>query len=130
MNDHDLDGLVRALPPVSASPGFEARVLRRVAEGRGRSRRRIGVLAMAGGLAASLVVVVPVLRARQQEHHRAELRAEVLALRAAVDQLQAGVAPPLVYVGGDDRVDLLVDPRTLAQAGGPASAPSYRGEEL
>jgi len=129
MNDHELDDLVRALPPVHASPGFQARVMRRAAEGRGPRRQR-WVLAVAGGLVAVTAFVVPAVKMRQHERQRAELRAEVLALSAAAAELQAGVDPALVYVGGDDRVDIVVDPRKLAQAGRPVGAPSYRGEEL
>lgn len=129
MNDHVLDALVRALPPVHASPGFQARVMRRATEGRRPSRWR-WVLALAGGLVAVAALVVPAVRMRQQERRLAELRAEVLALSAAAAELQAGVAPPLVYVGGDDRVDIVVDLRKLAQAGRPVRAATYRGEEL
>jgi hypothetical protein len=130
MNDPELDDLVRGLPPVTASPGFEARVARRLAEPyRPRTTRR--ALVAAGALAVlAAVVIVPVVRSRHEEHRRAELRAEVMALRQAVAELRAGVPPEPVYVGGDDRVDIVIDPRALAQAGKAVRPAAYRGEEL
>ncbi len=132
MNDRELDALVRGLPRPGAGPGFAARVVRAARQSQ-RPRGR-GRLALAGvALAAAVLVTTGVLERRHAERQRAALAAEVRALRAAVGELEAGLgAPPLVYVGGDDRVDIVVDGRRFPPGAAHAAAePALsRGEEL
>ncbi len=132
MNDRELDALVRGLPRPGASPGFATRVLRAARRPR-RSPVRVRLALAAGTVAVLVAVAGGALERRHDRERRAALAAEVMALRAAARELEAGVgAPPLVYVGGDDRVDIVVDGRRFAEgkARGAVHPASYRGEEL
>jgi hypothetical protein len=111
---------LRALPREEASPGFTAAVLERAAapaaaDG-GWSRATLA-------LAASLVLVtVLTAGALERAHQRRELRGRVDALRTEHDALQQELAqlkqlsaqePAVVYLGGDESVDVVlsVDPK-------------------
>ena len=154
-----LDQLLRALPREQASDGFRDRVLRaarqaerpRAARAPWFSRPRYalaltaGVLSLALGLSMSLYLDE---RGRQAELRReiAELRKEHRRLDAEVEQLrgetiQAGGgagARRVIYLGGDDTVDYVLDLERLARQGSlggrliPAAYPAapYSGGAL
>lgn len=113
MEDHRLGELLRELPREHARPGFTARVLNRL-----ESPERppaIPRLALAGALAAFVAVGTSVLvdarrdaieaaRARQALQ---QIRAEHMRLAQEVRDLSA--PPPVVYLGGNEKVDLVLD---------------------
>jgi hypothetical protein len=122
MEDHRLGDLLRELPRESARPGFTTRVLRRLeAPERRRSMPR---LALAGAMAATLAVTAGVLvdarrdalEAVRAQQALQEIRAEHGRLEREVRELSR---PPLVYLGGNENVDLVLD---LGQVGGTEGA--------
>ncbi|RMF73989.1 MAG: hypothetical protein D6738_07575 [Acidobacteria bacterium] len=142
MNDHDLRRLLRDLPRPAARPGFTEQVLARIdtpaAPRRAGTRRRLGV----GLAAAALLLVAPlagVLGWRAWERQRAV--AELAALRQEQRQLAealrawdaapaAAARPEVVYLGGDDSVDIVFDVAHAARvlrASGPAARPAVSG---
>jgi hypothetical protein len=131
MEDHRLGDLLRELPRERARPGFTARVLNRL-----ESPRRtpaIPRLALAGALAAFLAVGTGVLvdarkeaiEAAQARQALQQIRAEHMRLAQEVRDLSA--APPVVYLGGNEKVDLVLD---LGKVGGSEGATPvvYHGE--
>ena len=117
MEDHRLGDLLRELPRESARPGFTTRVLQRLdAPERRRSMPR---LALAGAMAATLAVTAGVLvdarrdalEAVRVQRTLAEIRAEHGRLEREVRELSQ---PPVVYLGGNENVDLVLD---LGKAG-------------
>jgi hypothetical protein len=131
MEDHRLGDLLRELPRERARPGFTARVLNRL-ESPAR-RPAVSRLAMAGALAAFLAVGAAALVDARREavetaHARQalqEIRAEHLRLEREVHDLSA--PPPVVYLGGNEQVDLVLD---LGQVDGSEGATpvAYHGE--
>lgn len=143
-----LEEALRELPRMEASAGFTEAVLRRVEESAGRrgspARRRPALAwALATAAAVSLALVAFTLlprlgpvpgdrealsgaagpatsegAARLREEHR-RLREEIRALRALVDE-----NPPLLYLGGDDHVDLVFDFLPAADDGGRRARPA------
>lgn len=141
-----LERALRELPRMEAPPGFTETVVARLDCGVGRQaardRRRqpalawtLASVAVVLGLAA--VILVPRLdplpgdrtagadaagpaiaerAGRLREEHR-RLREELEALRALVDE-----NPPLLYLGGDERVDLVFDFLPAADARGSGQA--------
>jgi hypothetical protein len=111
MEDHRLGDLLRELPRETARPGFTARVLRRIeVPGRRFSPR----LALAGALALTVTVAAGVLvetrrdaieTARAQQALQ-EIRAEHGRLEREVQELSQ---PSVVYLGGNENVDLVLD---------------------
>jgi hypothetical protein len=93
MEDHRLGELLRELPREHARPGFTARVLNRLESA--ERQPAIPRLALAGALAAFLAVGMSVL----VDAHK-ELAQEVHDLSAP---------PPVVYLGGNEQVDLVLD---------------------
>ena len=115
MEDQRLGDLLRELPRERARPGFTARVLRRIeASGRGEPRRFSPRFALAGALALTLTVAAGVLveaRRDAMESTRTrqalqEIRAEHGRLEREIDQLSQ---PSVVYLGGNENVDLVLD---------------------
>jgi hypothetical protein len=116
MSDEELQGLLRSLPREGASEGFTEGVMARLDEVR-RPLYRDPRLA----LAASLVLAVALWfgigswrDARQQDHARERVR----ALRTELEELQKDVSlmrelAPVLYLGGDDEVDLVIDMRRV-----------------
>ena len=140
MEDHDVGRLLRELPRETARSGFTQRVLARLdepaqsaavpgwREGRGWRFR----LAMAATTTALLAVVsAGVIRHEQsrEAERTAEARRLLQEIRAEHDrieqELRALSEPPVVYVGGDEEVDLVVDlDRVPAEDG--ATPATYR----
>ena len=131
MKDHRLGELLRELPREHARPGFTARVLNRL-ESPERTPA-IPRLALAGALAAFVAVGASMLMdARQEAMETArarqtleQIRAEHLRLAQEVRDLSA--PPPVVYLGGNEKVDLVLD---LGKVGGSEGATpvAYHGE--
>jgi hypothetical protein len=114
MEDHRLGDLLRELPRETARPGFTARVLRRIEVPERRERRFSPRLALAGALALTLTVAAGVLvetrrdaieTARAQQALQ-EIRAEHGRLEREVQELSQ---PSVVYLGGNENVDLVLD---------------------
>lgn len=138
MNEHEefddrLNAALRALPREKAAAGFKGRVLARLAESAPAATpvnvlpfQQRGLRAKAPlwiSIAAALLALV--VGAREWQHRReqeeamqriAELRTqyEILADTMAELRGQAAAARPVVYVGGNQDVDLVFDLSRLA----------------
>jgi hypothetical protein len=131
MEDHRLGDLLRELPREQARPGFTARVLNRLDAP--ERRRAIPRLALATALAAVLAVTAGLLiDARQDalesaraEQALAEIRAEHARLEREVRELSD--QPSVVYLGGNEDVDLVLDLGKVRGSEGATPA-AYHGE--
>jgi hypothetical protein len=114
MEDHRLGDLLRELPRETARLGFTARVLRRIEE---PGRRFSPRLALAGALALTVMVAAGVrvetrrdaietARAQQALQVLQDIRAEHGRLEREVQELSQ---PSVVYLGGNENVDLVLD---------------------
>lgn len=117
MEDHRLGDLLRELPRETARPGFTARVLRRIEVPERRERRFSPRLALAGALALTVMVAAGVrvetrrdaietARAQQALQVLQDIRAEHGRLEREVQELSQ---PSVVYLGGNENVDLVLD---------------------
>ncbi len=134
MADDRLTDSLRKLPPDPASAGFTGRVLARLDERPARRPRR---LALAGALAAVLVAAVALTAGWQGWRERtaaeaerrllAELQAEHQLLMREWNELRAARQPePVLYLGGNDNLDVVLDlrripPEALALQAEPAA---------
>lgn len=121
MQDHRVTEILRELPREQARPGFTARVLARLDEPRPwrRWQPRLAVAAFA----AVLVVALGAAWQQQRDQARIEEARRVLReLRAQHSQLERELReiaePPVVYLGGDEDVDLVVDMGRVQDADG------------
>jgi hypothetical protein len=131
MEDHRLGDLLRELPRESARPGFTARVLHRLeAPERRRSMPR---LALAGALAMAVLTITTgvlvdarrdALEAVRAQRALAEIRAEHGRLEREVQELSR---PPVVYLGGNENVDLVLDLGKVGETEG-AKLAAYHDE--
>jgi hypothetical protein len=108
-----IENALALLPQQSAPPDFTRRVLERLE--RSESRRRLRRRVAAAGLALTLLAGAS-LRLRQEEIERARLaamRSEQKQIAVELEKLKRATrAPdPVVYLGGDDRVDYVLDLR-------------------
>jgi hypothetical protein len=129
MEDRRLNRLLRELPPVAASPGFTARVLDRLdgPDRTGADRRRTAVwprlalpAAALAGLFAALVWTQEV-RTDRVRSQAAEARALLEEIRHEHGRLEEDLQaltqePSVLYLGGDDEVDLVVDLERVPRA--------------
>lgn len=118
MEDHSVGPLLRELPRERAREGFTARVLARLdapapKPWRHSLRYRVvfATAALAGMIASAGILQVhagrqEALRAAEARKVLRELRSEHESLK---QELQSLSQPPVVYVGGDEEVDLVVD---------------------
>lgn len=133
-NDDELGRLLRALPREQAGADFTEQVMARIAS---PARRGEGgsVVAFPGGrrlpgwsgwLMAAAALLLLGLGMREWQHRRdvaesmqriAELRERYEALAGELKELrrEAADAKPVVYVGGNEKVDLVVDLAKLAE---------------
>ena len=127
MRDEELQRALASLPRQEVSADFTAVVLGRISE-RPSARRRTWHLATAAAILLALLVggrEAWYRRERQQEVERfVALQAEYVALQAEVRRLRSLTesARPVVVLGGDSEVDLMVDLSRLSTvqlAGGP-----------
>jgi hypothetical protein len=133
MEDHRLGNLLRDLPREQARPGFTARVLHRLDAAPDRRRALIPRFALSAAFAVFLVILSGVLvNARREavataraERTLAEIRAEHGRLEREVQELSQPA--PVVYLGGNENVDLVLD---LGKAEGTEGAKpaAYHGE--
>jgi hypothetical protein len=136
MEDHRLGDLLRELPREQARPGFTARVLNRLeAPARRRwSPWRVPRLALATALAVVLAAAAGVLvdarrdaiASARAERALAEIRAEHARLEREVQDLSAQ-QPSVVYLGGNEDVDLVIDLGKVRGSEGATPA-AYHGE--
>jgi hypothetical protein len=130
MEDHRLGDLLRELPRESARPGFTTRVLNRLeAPERRRSMPRLalaGVMAMALAVTAGVLVDArrDALEAVRAQRALAEIRAEHGRLEREVQELSQ---PPVVYLGGNENVDLVLDLGKVGETEG-AKLAAYHDE--
>jgi hypothetical protein len=130
MEDHRLGDLLRELPREQARPGFTARILHRLDAP--KRQRSIPRLALATALTLVLAITVGVLvDARRDalanaraERTLAEIRAEHARLAREVQDLSQ---PPVVYLGGNEDVDLVLDLGKVRGSEGATPA-AYHGE--
>ena len=114
-SDRELDRLLAELPRESASPGFSRRVLADI-DGPARPAAGRRWLMAAAATAVALAVGLWLLprapqspspaetRALQEEHQ--QLLRELDALKASLRQSQAA---PVLYLGGNEHLDLVLD---------------------
>jgi anti-sigma factor RsiW len=115
MEDHglnrDLDQILRELPREQAREGFTARVLANL-ESQGRPAIWRPRLVFAAAALVAVMASAGVLQYRVAQRHE-EARRVLRELRSEHDSLkhefESLSAPPVVYVGGNEQVDLVVD---------------------
>lgn len=140
MEDHSVGRLLRELPRETTRTGFTTRVLARLAVDSEpvTARPRDGWrsrLAFAAAAVLALVVSAGLLRfeqsreaARTAEARRAlqEIRAEHERLEREVRALfDLGAEPQVIYLGGNEQIDLVLDLDKVPAADGPVAA-TYR----
>ena len=108
--DHGLNRILSELPREQAREGFTARVLAALEERPtmwGRPR-----LVFAAAALVAVMASAGVLQYRADQRHE-EARRVLRELRSEHDslkhELESLSAPPVVYVGGNEQVDLVVD---------------------
>ncbi|HYN21485.1 MAG TPA: hypothetical protein VE078_11035 [Thermoanaerobaculia bacterium] len=116
MEDHKLGQLLRELPPERASESFTAGVMARLDSAPGPGMWRQPRLVFAAAALAAMVAsagFVQIRADRQAEVRAAEARKLLQELRSEhaslKQELQELSEPPVVYLGGDEKVDLVVD---------------------
>jgi cell division protein FtsB len=133
MEDHRLGNLLRELPREQARTGFTARVMNRLETSEPR-RALIPRFALSAALAILLVVISGALvnarreaaaTALAQEQALAEIRAEHGRLEREVRELSQ--QPSVVYLGGNEDVDLVLDLGRTGETEGAKPA-AYRGK--
>lgn len=134
MEDHRIGDLLRELPREQARNGFTARVLHRLdAEGAGRPAflwRPVAVFAAAALAAVAIPAGILMDRAADRKAIQAaearqileEIRAEHGRLEAELEGL---VEPPVLYLGGDENVDFVLDLRRVPEAQGEVRPAAY-----
>lgn len=118
MEDHDLGELLRELPRERARTGFTARVTARLDDPAPKPWRhpfRYRLVFATAALAAVVASagILQVHSGRQEALRNAEARRMLQELRSEHESLKQELRslsePPVVYVGGDEEVDLVVD---------------------
>jgi hypothetical protein len=131
MEDHRVGNLLRELPREQARPGFTARVLHRL-DAAPERRRSIPRLALATALTVVLLITAGLLVQERREalanaraeRALAEIRAEHARLEREVQDLSQ---PPVIYLGGNEDVDLVLDLGKVRGREGAKPA-AYHGE--
>lgn len=139
MKDERLSEALRAVPRVAARPDFTRRVLEGL-DARPEPRRGLaGRWRLAAAACAGLAVGAGLLwqhaapsgserRHREAAETLAEIRAEHARLRQELDRLSATAEPAesgVVYLGGTENVDFVVDLDRVPTAPGRVAAASY-----
>jgi hypothetical protein len=132
MEDQHLGRLLRELPREKARQGFTPRVLARLDQAppaRMRWQPRLAAALLAAAVVAGSVmryertVAQRAAKVARAEQLLRELRAEHGAIKRELDALPQ--APPVLYLGGTEDMDLVVDLRQVREAGGARTA-TYR----
>ena len=133
MNDKELHDALQSLPREGASAGLTGRVLRRIE----RPAAPWYAPRWAAGAAAAVLILTLGLGWREWRHRQTvtELRAllvEKQALQAELEDLRrlTAEARPVVYLGSDDHVDLVLDLGRFSRQGGFGSKPPVAGAAL
>lgn len=132
MRDQALEELLRSLPRGETGPEFFPEVKRRI-ENRRQRRRRHRLL---GSIAALLLLGATVVGVREQRERSAttrrieEIRAERARIEAELQDLRSTVdrAPGILYLGGTEEVDVVLDLRRLDAASARPVRAVDRGE--
>jgi type II secretory pathway component PulM len=121
MEDHRLGDLLRELPRERARPGFTARLLSRLEAP--ERRRALPRLALAGALTTLAITAGVLVDARRDAREALQARQALQEIRAEHGRLEREVRelsrPPVMYLGGNENVDLVLD---LGQVGGTEGA--------
>lgn len=131
MEDHRIGDLLRELPRERARSGFTVRVLERLDAGEaGRPAflwRPVAVLAAAAF--AAVAIPAGILMDQAADRKAAEARQILEEIRAEHSRLERqleGLAqPPVIYLGGDENVDFVLDLRRVPEAGGEVRPAAY-----
>jgi hypothetical protein len=123
MNDERLRSALRELPPAAPRPGFTQRVLARLE--RAPRRRPLRPLPAWVTAAAAVTVLAGGLwgaaagrQALEQQKRRAALKQESAAIARELAALRAEAAKPapMLYLGGSEQVDVVLDLASLPMA--------------
>jgi hypothetical protein len=126
MEDHRIGELLRELPRERARNGFTARVLERLDAGEAGRPALFWrpVAAFAAAILAAVAIPAGLLmdRAADRERIRAaearqileEIRAEHGRLERELEEISE---PPVLYLGGDENVDFVLDLRRVPESG-------------
>jgi hypothetical protein len=134
MEDHRIGDLLRELPRERARSGFTVRVLERLdAGGAGRPTllwRSVAVFAAAAFAAVAIPAGILMDRAADRKGvQAAEARQILEEIRAEHSRIEAeleGLAePPVLYLGGDENVDFVLDLRRVPEAQGEIRPAAY-----
>jgi hypothetical protein len=134
--DQDLRAALQGLPAAAPGPAFTARVLARLGPPRRRWSRRQPLPAWVAA-AATVAVLVGGLwgaaigrEAWQRQQRRAALRAESAALARDLAALheEAAKPAPVLYLGGNEQVDVVLDLSTLPLAAAAPAAAALAGD--
>ena len=132
--DDAVRAALRGLPAAAPGPAFTARVLARIDRPHRSRRARVPAWVTAGAAVAALVAMLwGAAVGRQswtQQQRRAELREESAALRRELEALhdEAAKKSPVLYLGGNEQLDVVLDLSTLPiAAAAPAAATSTLG---
>ena len=129
--DDELQQAMQGLKSLHASPGFTDRLLERLDSRKAqRARRRrlgisgaaIGVLALLATLTVNESTTTPT--AAELAIEARQLREEHDRLRSDLEDLSARArdAAPVLYLGGDDDLDLVLDLAPIVGQSAPAAA--------
>jgi hypothetical protein len=135
MEDHRLGDLLRELPREQARPGFTARVLEHLDAPERISRPRRTFRPMFAGATAAILLAVAVstgvVMDRQAQSRKDEARRILQEIRAEHGRLEQEIQeltePPVVYIGGNEDVDLVLDLGKVSGSEGATPA-AYHGE--
>jgi hypothetical protein len=134
MEDHRLGDLLRELPGEQARPDFTARVLERLESPAPALRPRAWLVLATAALAVAAVSTGLLIdrQAASREATEADRARQVLEdLRAEHGRLERELRemsqPPVVYIGGNENVDLVLDLGKVREAEGATPA-AYHGE--
>ncbi len=134
MEDQRLGDLLRELPREHARPGFTARVLERLEAPAPASRPNVRLLLAAAALVLTTVsagVVIDRQSGSRESLEEAQAQRILQDLRAEHERLERELeelsGPPVVYIGGNEEVDLVLDLGQVREAEGATPA-AYRVE--
>lgn len=138
MEDNRLGDLLRELPREQTRPGFTARVLERLvlpeqSPERASRPRRPFRFALAGAAAMAIVTAIStgVVMDRQAQSRKDEARRILQEIRAEHGRLEQEIQeltePPVMYIGGNEDVDLVLDLGKVSGSEGATPA-AYHGE--